>query len=57
MSDIQHISRESVSPEYISDEVQNRVDPVQGGESESLVSADDHESDEACIARVSELLI
>ena len=55
LSDSQHPSRESVSPEHISSEVRNRDDPVQGGDSEPPVSADDHESDEARTARVSKL--
>ena len=47
--DIQHISRMSVSPERISDEIKNWADPVRGGDSEAPRSADDCESDEARI--------
>ena len=57
MIDEQNSSRESVSPKHASDNVQDRVDPVQGGDTETPESADDHESDEARTARVSKLPI
>ena len=55
MNENQHPSSESVSPKNARDDTQDRVNPVQGGESETPISADDHESDEARTARTSKL--
>ena len=55
MNEGQHPSSESVSPKNATDDTQDRVSPVQGGECENPTSADDHESDEARRARVSKM--